>query len=262
MLRFVVGLWCVVLGTAGAALAQPITYEVRGEMYEQVIIAYVNGVPVQAMVPETGISSKILEADFDGDGQIDLLHSWSSGGNCCAPSYAVLSLQGGRFVNATHPEFYAWGDPEVQRSPQGYRFVIETTEAGAGHTDLNGRFGAFVFAGGVLQQVESRVLDQMLPALAQLSVADYDRPGFDKALPLKMQYDLDGTGRMDLFQCSWWERWGMLSCEVQMSTGHRIAINSGCVRLGVLPSRSAGLPELVCGRETVLRYDPGSGSYQ
>ena len=71
MLRFVVGLWCVVLGAAGAAMAQPITYEVRGEMYEQVIIAYVNGVPVQAMVPETGISSKILEADFDGDGQID-----------------------------------------------------------------------------------------------------------------------------------------------------------------------------------------------
>ncbi|GAA6196592.1 hypothetical protein NBRC116598_20360 [Pseudophaeobacter arcticus] len=105
MMRFVVGSVVFVASFAGAAVAQPITYEVRGGMYEQEIIAYVNGAPVQALVPETGISNKILEADFDGDGQVDLLHSWSGGGNCCAPSYAVLSLQGGRFVNVTHPEF-------------------------------------------------------------------------------------------------------------------------------------------------------------
>jgi hypothetical protein len=262
MLRLLFAGLTVVVALTGAVQAQPISYEVRGNTYEQVIIAYVNGAPVQALVPETGISTKILEGDFDGDGQMDLLHSWSGGGNCCAPSYAILSLQGGRFVNATHPEFYGWQEPQVQHTPQGYRFVIETTEAGVGQTDLNGRLSAFAFNGGALQLVENRVLDQMLPALAELSVADYDRPGFDKAYPLKMQYDLDGTGRMDLFQCSWWERWGMLTCEVQMSTGHRIAINTGCVRLGVLPSHTAGLPELVCGRETVLRYDPGSGSYQ
>lgn len=262
MMRFVVGYVVLVASFAGAAVAQPITYEVRGGMYEQVIIAYVNGAPVQALVPETGISNKILEADFDGDGQVDLLHSWSGGGNCCAPSYAVLSLQGGRFVNVTHPEFYGWGDPEVQQTPQGYRFLIETTESGVGQTDLNGRFTAFAFTGSALQLVESRVLDQMLPALAQLSVQDYDRPGFDKRYPLKMQYDLDGSGSLDLLHCSWWERWGVINCEIQMATGRKITLSTGCVRLGILSSRTAGMPDLVCGRETVLRFDPARGSYQ
>ncbi|MEP2715349.1 hypothetical protein [Pseudophaeobacter sp.] len=261
-MRFGIAVIWLLVTWAGAALAQPISYEVRGSMYEQVIIAYVNGTPYQALVPETGISSKILEADFDGDGQVDLLHSWSGGGNCCAPSYAVLSLQNGRFVNATHPEFSGWSEPEVQQAPQGHRFVIETTQAGHGHTDLNGRLSSFAFVRGALQLVESRVLDQMLPALAQLSAEDYNRPGFDKQFPISMNYDLDGSGTPDLLLCRWWERWGAINCEIQMATGRQIAINNSCVRLGILQSRTAGMPDLVCGREDILRFDPFTNSYQ
>jgi hypothetical protein len=106
------------------------------------------------------------------------------------------------------------------------------------------------------------VLDQMLPSLAQLSVQDYDRPGFDKRYPLKMQYDLDGSGSLDLLHCNWWERWGVINCEIQLATGRKITLSTGCVRLGILSSRTAGMPDLVCGRETVLRFDPARGSYQ
>ncbi len=67
----------------------------------------------------------------------------------------------------------------------------------------------------------------------------------------------------------WGQKWGIGQADKDNGVlvllareDRRIAINTGCVRLGVLPSRSAGLPELVCGRETVLRYDPASGSYQ
>jgi hypothetical protein len=46
------------------------------------------------------------------------------------------------------------------------------------------------------------------------------------------------------------------------ATGRKITLSTGCVRLGILSSRTAGMPDLVCGRETVLRFDPARGSYQ
>lgn len=261
MQRFVMALLSALAG-AGVAGAQPITYEVRGDIYQQVIVAHVNGQTYEALRPEDGISHKIMEADFDGDGQVDLLHSWSGGGNCCAPQYEVLSLQGGRFVNFDHEEFYGWSDPVVEHTGAGYRFVIETTEAGTGHTDLNARRASFAFTGQGIQKLSAEVVDSDLPTLAELSVDDYDRLGVDKSYQLQMPYDLDGSGQMDMFHCGWWERWGLLTCSIRMSSGREVAVHNGCVRLGVLASRTAGLQDLVCGREDVLRYDPASGSYQ
>jgi len=252
---------CSVPPSPPAAKAQ-ILYNIIGAMYDRKIMATVDGVSYVAFVPEMGTSSIVAQVDINNDGYTDLVHSWTGGGNCCAPSYAVLLYLGsGVFKNISHDDFWAWGDPEIIRHGSGYRIRVDSTVAGIGRTEMTSTMTVFEVVDGDLVVVDSVMATAMVPTLAELKATDFETYGYSKSSRLQIEFDVDADNRLDVLSCGWWERWGVLSCRIELATGKVVEINQGCTRVGFLATRNDGMNDIICGRDQRARYSSAQGVY-
>lgn len=240
----------------GVTRAETVTYRVDGTMYEHRIIATIDGRDYIAFTPEVGISTEVAQGDFDGDGHTDLLHGWSSGGNCCPTSFQVLSYRGnGIFTNAEHDDFWTWGEPDVTTDAGRTLFRVESQRAGVGRTEDEVQLTRFAFRDGKLEIVEQGVSTARMAAVLDIFATDFDDRGLPKDRPMVVRFDMNDDGTMDALQCRWWERWGAILCDVQITGGALVQNSNGCARIGVLETSTNGLRDLVCGNDGVLVFN-------
>ena len=77
----------------------------------------------------------------------------------------------------------------------------------------------------------------------------------------EFEYDFDLDGNKDILSCSYWERWGAVTCTLQSSIFGEVLISGGCNRLGILTSVSNGMHDLVCNRSDILKWDTTKVEY-
>ena len=193
---------------------------------------------------------------------MDLLFSWSAGGNCCAPKYLLLLFLGNAtFKVLEHEEFWSWDEPELLASGASFKFRVDSVSAGMGLTESHSSMKIFEIVDSELKLVEAAIGNAYVPAIIEMHATDFDKHSVPKSEKISAHFDFDGDTINDRLECGWWERWGLLTCEVVTSSVGTIGSNLGCPRIGILETATDGMRDLVCGRDLILRYSFERGQY-
>jgi len=189
--------------------------------------------------------------DLDGDGLNEAILRTQGTGNCCGPTYFIISkIQDGFYTISTHPELSGWPSIDIKQTNDLPELWISNFSDGVDNTSMEKTLAIMTFEKGSLHLIAKHKNSAQLSTLAQVTSKELKEIG-DKILKV----DLDHDGVEDQLRCSYWSRWGAASCNVVSSKFGEFNLSGGCNRLGVLDSSTAGMRDLVCNADTVLRFD-------
>lgn len=235
-------------GVAGAA----VRYEVRAapnDPFSPRLVA-IDGAKVVTLVDPAkatpsfadgvAIMNVVRAADFDADGTLDALVMFSGGGNCCPGAYRFVTYRPGKaptFSNA----FESWRDPSIETFQKRLVAVYRDEDAA--------RERSWGYRGGKAVLVRQVVIPELRALL------DIRRSTFDERQST-VSFDLNGDGSNERIACAVWDRWDTLQCGVTDARGRELLSPSvGCDRYGVLPTKTLGYHDLVCGLDWKFRWN-------
>lgn len=241
---------------AGPALAAPtVTYKVTDltrltatangqtvtliDMEKQLPRAYFREDRTDGFVEGMRIYDLVVR-DFDGDGINDALITYSMGGNCCPPLYAFVTYKPGNVLRISNA-FTSWLTPPIETFKG--KPVVKVRD------EQEGTITRYSFSGGKAVVVDEQPIPE-LTAVAEMRIESFN----PKAASLT--FNVGGDSRKETMTCRVWERWNTLVCGIKDSQG-RILLpdNLGCDRYGILPSKTKGYHDLVCGLDSVGRWN-------
>ncbi len=182
----------------------------------------------------------LVVRDFDGDGINDALISYSLGGNCCAPSYAFVSYKPGN-VQRISNSFTSWRTPPIELFKGKVAVKVRDEEEG-----VVTRFG---FAGGKAVVLDEQPIPE-LTALIEMRIESFN------VAKSSVSFNVGGDSQKELMTCRVWDRWNTLLCGIKDRQGRVLLEESlGCDRYGILASKTRGYNDLVCGLDSVGRWN-------
>ncbi len=218
--------------------ATPIYYveDRPNEEQDRVLLAYLDGVEYQLIHPDWGNSApvKVLEReDFDGDGREDQLVSVISRGNCCPESLSVVSYRGNGFFTFldSSPLPSGWAGHEVVNENGQYIIRISDIPSGEGNSKRLRTERDYAFANGDMQLIAQRTEYSTVTEVASLGIDDVKYAEGGRG---KLSFDINNDEIQDEVTCSYWERWGVLSCQALIS-GVAAPIDLQCNHVAVSP---------------------------
>lgn len=254
---------CGIRQTKSHSIAQVVYEHEEISFYEHNLYAYVDGLKYKVLNPEIGLFWIIEDGDFDNDGYNDALVGWSCGGNGCPSRFLIVSYRGsGVFKIAEHEKFLSWNDPVVLPDGAKSVFRVDSVTAGSGNTSEVSIMSIFSLNRGKLILIEEGFASAEVPSVVELRSSIYKDGLVDKANKIHLMYDLNGDQKLDALRCHWWERWGLLSCSIETSTGILVGGIPGCNRVGILSTTTSGMSDLVCDRDVVLRFNRENENYE
>lgn len=192
--------------------------------------------------------------DFNKNGNEDILIEIINGcgGNCCGNSYQIFSYNGQTFTE-TQQVGYDWDGIEISESPTGFNFIVQTVNEGVGNTDIcNNKIETYRLKGYTLELIDV-TMEQKLDAVTDLKANDFE--GKDDEV-LFLTFDLDGDGKVDKINCSYWERWGRIkNWNIKFGNGNLFEGNSTPKRIGILNSKTNNVYDLVIDCDDILTWD-------
>lgn len=195
--------------------------------------------------------------DLDGDGYEEALLRTQGGGNCCGPTFFVISkIEDGFFSLVTHEELSGWPSVSIRHSEDAPELWVYNVSEGFENTSQESTLTVLKFRNGALQQKAKYSNVAFLVSGLEVTADDVSS-GENKIL----EVDLDFDGRMDQMLCSYWARWGAVSCDIKSSKHGDFHLSGGCNRIGVLETSTDGMRDLVCNRDDIFRFDKAAGKY-
>jgi hypothetical protein len=199
------------------------------------------------------------QRDFDGDGLMDALVEElpGCGGNCCPSSFFFVSARpGGTF--AVSPEFAdSWKDPVIEKWKGRWSMVFVSNNEGMNLMRPVEVTRRFVFRAGKPLKVEEH-RRQDLKAIVEMRSEIFKNDPNDPEETHFFQYHLhgdgDGDGKKDTIRGTLWQRWGRIRWTVEFADGKTFLSDDACKRIGVLPTKTNGVHDLVCDQDTVLHW--------
>jgi hypothetical protein len=201
--------------------------------------------------------SLVDQRDFDGDGLMDALVEEfpGCGGNCCPSSFFFVSARpGGAF--AVSPDFAdSWKDPIIEKWKDRWSVVFVSNNEGMNLMRPVEFTRRFVFRGGKPLKVEEH-RRQELKAIVEMRSEIFKNDLNDPDESHFFQYDLHGHGggKKDTIRGTLWQRWGRIMWTVEFADGKTFSSDDACKRIGVLPTKTSGVHDLVCDQDTVLHW--------
>lgn len=219
------------------------------------LLATLNGKSTELIGKDKKKCLQIVEQrDYDGDGLLDALveDSIACGGNCCPNKFFFVSLMpNGQF--AVSDEFAdSWDEPVVEKWKGRWSVVVVSNNAGVNLERPIEFTRRFELDAGKAVKVEERQKQDMKAIVEMRSeIFDFDKPSQVHTL----HYDLDGDGKNDSIEGTLWQRWGSIFWTVKFADGKAFSSNTACKRIGVLPTQTNGVHDLVCDQDTVMHWD-------
>ncbi|HXR40561.1 MAG TPA: hypothetical protein VN776_15775 [Terracidiphilus sp.] len=194
------------------------------------------------------------QRDWDGNGLTDALvtNIQACGGNLLPNSFFFVSaLAGGRF-EVSDDLADSWGDPVIEKWKDSWSAVIVSNNEGINTNRPVEITRRFVLQGGKGLKVEEsqrKEIESILEMRSEIFHGDEETHS--------IEYDLDGDGQKDKINGQLWERWGRIAWIVEFANGKDFdgGANSSCKRIGVLPTKTNGVNDLVCDQDTVFRWN-------
>lgn len=196
---------------------------------------------------------KTIEAvvDLDGDGVGEVLLNTQSGGNCCGPTFYIIKrVDEGFYDILSHEELEGWPSVSINQLENRTTLLVRNVSEGVENTSMEETIVELELADGKLRLISKSSNKAMVHAVMQVTSAELKATG-DKTL----EYDLDLDGNPDRLSCNYWERWGAVSCTLTSSKHGEILISGGCNRIGILPTKTNNMHNLVCDRSDTLSWD-------
>jgi len=197
---------------------------------------------------------KVLDQkDFDGNGTKDALVKLitACGGNCCGNSFFFVSYAGNGQFQRSEAFGYAWTDPTIGLWNGRWSVKVVSSNEGVNQAEPKERTERFVFDLGKAVLVEASERKSIV-ADVELKSAAFDMGHPDERHGITI--DLDNDGAADKITGELWQRWGRILWIVQFANGKSYASQTSCKRIGVLKSRTAGVRDLVCDEDRILRW--------
>ena len=196
--------------------------------------------------------------DLDGDGLNEAIIEMNGGGNCCGPSYAIVSHRGNGFFSVqTHDELSGWPVLSViYKNSKPLIRVLNSVE-GMDTVSIEETEALISFDTGKLILLNKSYNSGLIYAEEELNANEVAAVSDNPIMQIaSIIADLDGDGSPDELNCSYWSRWGALQCKVDSSKyGENIPVRGACDRFGILKSMTNGIADLVCNRSSVIVYD-------
>jgi hypothetical protein len=192
--------------------------------------------------------------DFDEDGLRDAIVEIHNGGNCCPTRFFLIRYLGDKFFTLANemPISAGWSGYSMIEVDGKKVIRVFDQDLGVDQTGDREWMEDYALRDGKLVQVATHMNAASLRAEQELTAADVRLMGGSAS----MSFDINDDSKIDQIVCSYWSRWGSLSCLVQLSSGASAAIPS-CERIGIMSTRKDGWSDLACGRSTVLTYTSG-----
>ncbi len=196
-----------------------------------------------------GMFVKIVDVrDFDKDGYEDALVEETLGGNAVPFSslfFCSYDKKKDRFI--TSESFGSISSsPKIEKWKEKWSIRITS------HGEMYRADERYVYQNGELMRVEYNEA-KPLKAIKDMFPEDFNE--YEKQNTKALKYDLDGDGIDDLIIGQYWDRWNSISWEVKFANGKHFEGPSGCERIGILPSRTKGVHDLVCGIDYVFVWN-------
>lgn len=193
------------------------------------------------------------QEDFDGDGIQDALIEYYPlcGGNAMGCIYFFVRYAGDGFFSLSNIFGDNVWDPEstIIEYWNGQKSVVIFNASG--HDSFKERY---IFKHGEAIKVESFKKNSIV-ALKEILSSDFHNGKEDEMI--YMSYDLDENGEMDIFECSYWDRWDALVFNIIIN-GDRIDFHLGVSRLGILSTKTNGVHDLVLGEDHIVKWNGSS----
>ncbi len=214
-----------------------------------VLLAFANGIEYQIKHPawEYDAPFELLEsADFDGDGRLDTLISLTNGGNCCPESISVVSYRGDGFFTFLDdaPLPGGWGGHEVV-TEQG-RTIIRMHDTPTGNGNISRLRGQrdYAFEDSVMTLTAERTEHSAVTELVGLGLEEVKSTDEGQKT---LSFDINNDGTQDEVNCAYWERWGVLNCEVTMSGAEKpLEMQCNHVSVAAMVSGPSRAHRLMC----------------
>jgi hypothetical protein len=194
------------------------------------------------------------QRDFDGDGLTDALveNITACGGNCCPNQFFFVSARPDGTFAVGDELADSWKDPVIEKWKGKWSVVIVSNNEGVNTERPVEYTRRFVLQDGKGVKVEEHKRPDMKAIVEMRSeIFKSDDPGETHSI----QYDLDGDGKKDTITGRLWERWGRILWTVEFADGKKFSSNDACKRIGVLPTKTDGVHDLVCDQDTVLHWN-------
>ncbi len=193
------------------------------------------------------------QRDYDGDGYTDALIMYLSGcgGNCCPNQFYLVSYRGNGQFYRSDLLGYSWVDPTIERWQDTWRITVTTDNSEAALDTPISTKENFILKDGQVVEVneDAPILNSHLLTIQARDVADL-KVNETRSFP----YDLNDDGIPDQVIVEFWERWKALMWSAQFSNGVTIQSQHSCKRLGVLPTQTLRVHDLVCDDDLVYRW--------
>lgn len=198
--------------------------------------------------------SIVEQRDFDGDGYLDALVEdiTACGGNCCPNRFFFVSARPDGTFAVGEELADSWKDPVIEKWKGKWSVVIVSNNEGVNTERPVEYMRRFVLQDGKASKVEEHKRPDM-KAIVEMRSEIFKTD--DPAETHSFQYDLDGDGKKDTISGRLWERWGRILWTVEFANGKKFSSNDACKRIGVLPTKTEGVNDLVCDQDTVLHWD-------
>ena len=190
--------------------------------------------------------------DLDGDGNEEVILEIAHGGNCCGPTFVVISSRDKYFYSiARHSSLDGALFPKIKVIEENNRLLLQSMTI-SNVQNMENKITLLEFTYGGLIEISSVNNGLLLSAIVEINASDFQAPKFD---PIITNIDLDGDRASDKLTCRLWLRWDEVICEVNSTKVGNVELLSSCDRVGVLETSRMGMKDLVCGRSKVMSYN-------
>lgn len=184
-------------------------------------------------------------SDLDGDGYPETIVHLSRGGNGDPGAFTLISYHGDGFFSVVNDEPISsgWGGVEVINYRREKIIRVNQIFMGVdGYEDQETKVDYALRDGKLVRLAEHLNVGKTV-ALAELTAEEVRKdPGQKKSLEIDLNFD----GDEDNITCSYWGRWGELSCNISYAGSNSVS-DASCKRLAVLPQVISGSLVIDCG---------------
>ncbi|EAQ06277.1 hypothetical protein [Yoonia vestfoldensis] len=220
----------------------------------RVLLAYVDGVEHEIVHPAWDVLYPLQLAErlqLDGHEGMEQIVLLTHGGNCCPPSLSVVSYRGDGFFSFLDPEPIDGGWDGYDILLEGGRTVIRVKHSpyGYGNDQTQRSQDDYVVVDGALRLVTERIETSRAASVARLNLVDVIQAEGKRDT---LAFDINNDGTTDTVACTYWERWGVLNCEAQISgVSEPISMQCKDVSISRFVSGLNRQHQLLCDREIV-----------
>lgn len=174
------------------------------------IVAIVDGVKYLVSAKESEFENIIFQEDFDNDGYQDALISSAMGGNCCAPSYSIISYRGEKRFETYEIESWSASSPEIVQDGNEWLFRFENSSFGFGNTDLKNEIVEVRIKNGRLEvaKMGRKVLPFSIKKFTSEEALSKETGSNET---FSWEFDFDKDYKKEVLTCDLWLRWGLLT---------------------------------------------------